>query len=342
MLDLRCLKGRAAVSHVASRSVENARNFTRDLCAEAQASSYEHAAAAQNVDGVYIATPPGVHKTHALMAIAAKKPVLVEKPFAQTGTEAREITEAAEAAGVFAMEAMWTRFQPLAGLIRDRIEAGALGELRGFDARFLAANTPDATVNLFDPGQGGGALIHRGIYPLSMAQFWLGPIVRTEALQRMGETGVDEDSVLLVEHGSGAISSLRSSLRSAGPEGAVIWGTKARLEIDGPIWRPTGVRLYPITPSGKPGGGARKLEALRESGAGLRLSRLIGRLRPSGKALKAPFKGNAYHYEAAALMDCAAKNTTEDPRMPLADSIALVELMEAVTARSDNKTGARP
>lgn len=342
VLDLRCLKGRAVVSHVASRTAGNAENFIRDLAPSARASTYEDAAAAPDVDAVYIATPPGLHKPHALMAIAAGKPVLVEKPFAQTGAEARDIADAARTKGVFCMEAMWVRFQPLAERIRAVIERGDLGEIRGFDARFLAANTPDASQSLFDATQGGGALIHRGIYPLSMAQSWLGPITRTVAMQRMGETHVDEDTVMVLEHGSGAISSLRSSLRSAGPDGAVIWGTRARLEIEGPIWRPTGARLFPVHPAGKPSGAPRKGEAFRESGAGLRLSRLLQRLRGGGKAITAPFAGNAYHYEADAVMQAVTAGRTEDPRMSLDDSIVLMDLMDETRDRTDTRTGATP
>ncbi|MEM6660606.1 MAG: Gfo/Idh/MocA family oxidoreductase [Pseudomonadota bacterium] len=342
VLDLRSLKGRAVVSHVASRDPANATRFVRDLAPEAKASTYEDAAHAPDVDAIYIATPPALHKPHALMGIAAGKPVLVEKPFAQTGAEAREIAEAARAAHVFCMEAMWTRFQPLAGEIRSRIARGDLGEIRGFNAQFLAANTPDATQSLFNAGQGGGAMIHRGIYPLSMAQFWLGPIARTVALQRMGETRVDEDTVMVLEHGSGAISTVRSSLRSAGPDGAVIWGTKARLEIDGPIWRPNSARLFPVTASGKPATAPRKGEAFRESAAGLRLSRLLQRLRGGGSAISAPFAGNAYHYEAEAVMQAVAEGQGKDPRMALDDTIALMDLMDDVRASATNKTGATP
>jgi len=342
VLDLRSLKGRAVVSHVASRDPANATRFVGDLAPGAKASSYEDAASAPDVDAIYIATPPALHKPHALMGIAAGKPVLVEKPFAQTGAEAREIAEAARAAGVFCMEAMWTRFQPLAGEIRTRIASGDLGEIRGFNAQFLAANTPDATQSLFNAAQGGGAMIHRGIYPLSMAQFWLGPIARTVALQRMGETGVDEDTVMVLEHGSGAISSLRSSLRSAGPDGAVIWGTKARLEIAGPIWRPNSARLFPIHAAGKPSGTPRKGEAFRESGAGLRLSRLLQRVRGGGTAINAPFAGNAYHYEAEAVMQAVAAGQSEDPRMTLDDSISLMDLMDEVQASPETKTGGAP
>lgn len=339
VLDLKHLGDAVSVEHVASRAPENAKRFVDTLAPDARASSYEEAATAPDVDAVYIATPPALHKPHALMAIAAGKPVLVEKPFAQSAEDAREIADAARAAGVFCMEAMWVRFQPLAAKIRASIDAGDLGDIRGFNAQFMAANAPDATNSLFDATQGGGALIHRGVYPLSMAQFWLGPIADATALQRIGDTGVDEDTVMTLAHTSGAISSLRASLRSSGPDGAVIWGTKGRLDIEGPIWRPTGARLCPVKAAGKASGKPRKFEAFRESGAGLRLSRLLQRLRPSGKRLTAPFAGNAYHYEAEAVMQAVAAGQTEEPRMALDDSIALIRQMEMANTASDNKLG---
>lgn len=52
------------------------------------------------VDAVIVATPEGEHVTPVLAAIAAGKPVLVEKPVALTLADADRVTEAALAAGV--------------------------------------------------------------------------------------------------------------------------------------------------------------------------------------------------------------------------------------------------
>ena len=114
---------------------------------------------------------------------------------------------------------------------------------------------------------------------------------------------------------------MRSTVRSGGPNGA---------------------RLIPVHPAGKPSGQPRKYEAFRESGAGLRLSRLLQTLRGGGTRIKAPFAGNGYHYEAEALIAAQAAGQGEDARMPLDDSIALIDLMEEVQAKADTKTGARP
>ena len=52
-----------------------------------------------DVDAVYGATPPSSHRHYALMAIAAGKPVYVEKPMALDHAECEDIVAAGEAAG---------------------------------------------------------------------------------------------------------------------------------------------------------------------------------------------------------------------------------------------------
>lgn len=337
VLDLRQTGGRAVAQVVASRDVANARRFAADLGVARAVADYD-AAIAADVDAVYVATPAALHETHALAAIAAGRPVLIEKPLASDAAAAARIAEAARAAGVFCMEALWTRFQPLPAAIRDRIAAGDLGEIRGLDACFSAANLPDASRCLFDPGQGGGALLHRGIYPLSLARFWLGPIVQSRPMLRRGLTGVDEDGVLLLRHKSGAISTIRCGLRSAGPEGAVIQGTRATLLVEGPIYRPTGALLVRTLPRPAATGqsGPRRLEGFRETAAGLALSRAVtrisARLGRGQDRIRAPFRGNGYHHQVEAVMRALAEGRTEAPEMPLAESLEIIQTIGAALA----------
>jgi predicted dehydrogenase len=331
VLDLRHLGGQAVAQVVASRNPDNARAFASTLGVADVAADYAAAVQGQ-VDGVYIATPPALHEAHALLAIAALKPVLIEKPIATDAAAARHIAQAAEAAGVFCMEAMWTRFQPLIGTVCAQINAGALGEIRGFEGRFMTANVPEET-SLFDPEQ-GGALMHRGIYPVSLARFLIGPVVETRSLTISTTNGVDEDTAVLLRHENGALTNLRASLRATGPDGCAIFGTKATLYLDGPIWRPTGARIRPTTPLKSGRGGPRRFEGFRESGLGLRLSGGLARTRAalgSGEiVLKSPFSGNGYHYQAQAVMQAVAEGQTKDMRMPLAESIEIMEIMDQI------------
>ncbi len=91
--------------------------------------SYEELVQDPDVDAVYIATLPNTHKADALLAIAASKHVLIEKPSALLAADAEEIYAAARAAKVFAMEAMWSRYLPQASIIRQLVSSGAIGEI---------------------------------------------------------------------------------------------------------------------------------------------------------------------------------------------------------------------
>ena len=113
LLGLRACAERTSVTVVASRNRSNAERFAADFGVPIVAASYEAAAAAPQIDALYIATPPSEHESHALAGIAAGKPVLIEKPFAMDATSAARIIEAARGKRVFCMEAMWTRFLPL-------------------------------------------------------------------------------------------------------------------------------------------------------------------------------------------------------------------------------------
>ena len=76
-----------------------------------------------------VATPHSSHHRYALEVIAAGKHVLIEKPIATNAADAQEIVDAARAAGVFAMEAMWTRYLPQTDILRQLIADGALGRI---------------------------------------------------------------------------------------------------------------------------------------------------------------------------------------------------------------------
>lgn len=335
-LGLGALGGRAEVGPIASRDPANAAAMARSLGLGRAVDSYEAAVADPAVDAVYIATPPTLHEAHAKLAIAAGKPALIEKPLAQDAAAARRIAEAAQSAGVFAMEAMWTRFQPLVTRIADRIEAGTLGELRGFHGTFLAANLPDPATSLFAPGT-GGALLHRGVYPLSLARFFLGPVEGITARGRIGTTGVDEDIVLTLTHVSGALSDIRASLRTAGANDCAIWGTAARIEVTGPVWRPTAARLVPIKAAPVTRAAPRRFEAFRESATGQRLAAGVARLKQamSGgtETFRDPCLGNGYGHEAAHLMACVAAGRTGSDIMPLAQSVEILDIVDEALAQ---------
>src|ERR1700751_4064217 len=84
------------------------------------------------IDVVNITAPNALHKEMALAAIAAGKHVYCEKPLAPLAVDAREMAEAAEAAGVRTQAGFNYLCNPMLGLAREMIAARELGYIRGY------------------------------------------------------------------------------------------------------------------------------------------------------------------------------------------------------------------
>jgi predicted dehydrogenase len=341
VLGLRRLGG-VSVTRVASGRRRNAEAFARAFSIPGVAADAEEMAGCTDVDAVYIATPPTLHAAHALPCMAAGKAVLVEKPFAVSSADAEAMAAASARHGVFCMEGMWTRFLPLLDEVRTCLAAGAIGAVRSFSGGFCAPEEPDAGRNLFRADAGGGAMLHRGIYPLSLACHLLGPPVAQEGLAALGETGVDEESVLVLRHEGGAVSTIRASLRSAGPNDCLIGGSEGMLHIHAPVYRPFRMTLIRVPDRAADSAGGiphpvSRAEALKEGGllqgAHQRLSSVAAVLRGrrSQGVLRA-YAGNGYHYEAAEVMAGVRSGERESRIMPLAESLMLVAVMERARA----------
>lgn len=306
----------------------------------ARALSVVDAVADPGVQAVYVATPASLHESHALLALDAGRAVLIEKPFAQDAASASRIADAARTAGVFCMEALWTRFMPMTQWLRTTAAAGTLGEIRAFQAEFMGSDIPDLGQPLFDPAMGGGALLHRGIYPISLALALLGPVTDLIATGRIGLTGVEEDVSIILTHRSGAISTLRASLRAGGTNGLMLSGTDASLRIDGPVFRPFRARLIRHGQrNGGSGGGQAvvgRLARWREGSTGQALNRIIS-AGPIAAMLergivRRPYNGNGYGHEAAEVALALQTGQTESLLMPLDDSIEVLRLIDCARA----------
>ncbi|SEA64142.1 Gfo/Idh/MocA family protein [Rubrimonas cliftonensis] len=329
-LGLRAAQDAAAVV-VASRDPARARAFAASLGVARAVDSYEEAVEAE-VDAVYVATPVHLRRAHAALCLARGRPALLEKPFAGAAAEAEAIATAAREAGVFCMEGMWTRFTPLARRLAALREEGALGAVRLVEGAFCVAERPDPAGSLFR-AQDGGALLHRGVYPLSLASMLMGPPVSATATATLGETGVDEDCAVLARHANGGISVSRASLRVDAPLELLAAGERATARVSAPLYRPSRMRIAKTAPRRGMGGGGGRLEKLRESGLAQGLLQRLAALRPErGATVFAPFAGNGYGHQADEVRRCVEAGLTESPVMPLAESVAIIAAMDQARA----------
>ncbi|ABW12596.1 oxidoreductase domain protein [Parafrankia sp. EAN1pec] len=136
--------------------------------------SYEELAADDGVDVVYVASPHSHHHRHTLLFLNAGRGVLCEKPFALDANQAADMVATARARGQFLMEAMWSRFLPAYVRIRELVTDGTIGTVLAVDGDFGFRLPMDPSHRLFDPAQGGGALLDLGVYPLSLTSMLLG------------------------------------------------------------------------------------------------------------------------------------------------------------------------
>jgi predicted dehydrogenase len=328
----------ARVVVVGSRSQEKALEFARGFGIPRAHASYERAVCDGDVDAFYVATPASLHREHALLCLNAGKPVLVEKPFAVTAAQARDVVDAARARSLFCMEGMWTRFLPLVRRARSMLDAGAVGDVRLLTGSFGIAERVDAQSGLFDPDLGGGALLDRGVYLISLALHFLGPAGEILSDAVIGGTGVDEDVAVTLRHRRGGLAVLHASLRTQCSNDLVIMGTRAQIRLQAPIYRPFRMTLTPVVARARDVSIRPGSEALRESrwihGALQRLSRIATPLRNRhAKELLEPYGGNGYHHEADEVMRCVSEGRIESTVMPLTESLQVMETVDAIRAQ---------
>ncbi|MFW6146371.1 MAG: Gfo/Idh/MocA family protein [Planctomycetota bacterium] len=262
--------------------------------------SYEALVAAPDVDAVYIATPHPMHHSNALLVLQGGKAVLCEKPFTVNAAQAREVVAAARAAGVFCMEAMWSRFLPSVRKATELVREGAIGEVRMIQADFgfRAAVNPEA--RLFNPALAGGGLLDVGIYPLSLAAMILGRPQAVTGFAQLGATGVDEQAAFVVRFPGDTLALCATGVRTTTPHEATILGTDGQIRLTASWWK----------------------------GSDLIVSR-GGQV----ETLPAEMLGNGYNYQADEVARCIADGRTESAVMPLDETIALIETLDQLRAQ---------
>ena len=133
--------------------------------------NYEQLASNPQVQAVYIVLPNGLHEEYVIRAAKIHKHVLCEKPMANSSAQARRMIDSCARQRVKLMIAYRQQYEPHNRALREMVNEGKLGKLRGF----LATNSQRQG----DPGQwrlngklaGGGCLPDVGLYCLNAARF---------------------------------------------------------------------------------------------------------------------------------------------------------------------------
>ncbi|EYD76897.1 GFO/IDH/MOCA family oxidoreductase [Rubellimicrobium mesophilum DSM 19309] len=220
---------RQIIAAVGSRSAGTARDFAAQHGIPRAHGSYEDLVADPGVDVVYVTTPHNLHHEHALLALNAGKPVLVEKPIALTRAQAAEMVALARSKGVFFAEALWTYFLPKFDVIEQVLESGVLGEVRSVWTEYGEYLPPSH--RLFDPKLAGGPLLDLGTYPVSLITKLMGVPGRVAGLGQPDPSGVNGQLAVVMSNAAGNIGTMATSPYGFSPTQAAIIGTEATLRF---------------------------------------------------------------------------------------------------------------
>lgn len=197
------------IEAVADIDAAAARRAAAELGAEPR--SPEAVLVADDVDLVYIATPPALHFRQARAALEAGRHVLVEKPLATTVADAEAVAALAVRRGLVCVANLVERYNPLADAVREVIRGRLLGELvHGLFVNEAADEGLAAGHWFWDRGVSGGIFVEHGVHFFDLVAYWLGAgqvvaAARAERPRAPGDGGgraVEEQVVCTCRYGA--------------------------------------------------------------------------------------------------------------------------------------------
>jgi predicted dehydrogenase len=318
--DLDLVDGAAKIA-VFSRSAETGAAFAARHGFAGYHQTFESFLADPEIDAVYVASPHVAHLDQALAAIEAGKAVVIEKPVTMTGADARRIGAAAQAKGVFAMEAMWTRFLPAVQRAKALVEAGTIGTIERVDAE-LGFETPhDPNHRLFNKALGGGVLHDLGVYPLSITQYLAGDATLISSSWTAAPRGVDLAATLTLQAGDAPVT-IRASFAATGENTVVLYGSEGTLRLDRHFLRGPSVTIWDRT-----------MRAVPPSSGSL-VAKIRNRLPFDGRTTERfDYPGNGLHFEIRSAQTAILAGATSSAINPLEDSAEVLDIVEDVLSK---------
>lgn len=289
----------ATLYAVASRNLDKAVDFQEKYGFKKAYGDYIALFEDPSVDCVYVATPHGLHYEHMMLALDYNKHILCEKAFTLNKKQAQAVLEKAKKNGCFVMEALWTRFLPTIKAVKSMVEEGIIGDIVNVEATFNFTPPKNDESRLFAPHLGGGALLDIGIYPLTLANLFLGTPSDMKSDVTYHTTGVDLASEVTLTYPNASAHLSFSFDKERLIEG-FIRGTKGMIHI--PVFN-----------------GADHAFHYDHQG------QLIQEIRH-------PHRVNGLEYEILEVMDCLKNNLLESPIMPHSETLNILGQMDQLRA----------
>ncbi|MBI2300554.1 MAG: Gfo/Idh/MocA family oxidoreductase [Armatimonadetes bacterium] len=190
------------------------------------------------LDAVLVCSPHNLHHAHASVCLAAGCHVLMEKPMTIATADAVDLAARADAAGKLLEIAYNPPWWPHTLWLKERVEAGELGEVEAVDIRWsgdirgvfgrqpLPENLPGVVPPTMFRGDveanGGGHLIDGGSHQVCEA-LWVTGLPLRDVSASMDAVPDDIRFALQMTFTNGAFGSI-SSIGDSGYPGRQVWG----------------------------------------------------------------------------------------------------------------------
>lgn len=184
-------------------------------------------------DVVYIATPHTFHYQYIKAALQAGKHVFCEKAITVNAQQFDEVQALAQKKNLILTEGFTLFHMPIYQKIQQLITAGKLGEIKLVQVNFGSLKDYNPQNRFFSKELAGGALLDIGGYATAFARLFLSQQPNNVLTTvKFFETGVDEQSGIILKNAQEQIAVISLSLRAKQPKRGVISGTKGYVEIE--------------------------------------------------------------------------------------------------------------
>lgn len=209
------VKGARLVS-ISSLHKEHAEAEARKCGAEVDA-DWKATIDRDDVDVVFVCTPPSSHAEISIAAMRSGKHVLCEKPLTRTLAEAEEMVRVSRETGKMLKCGFNHRHHPAIWEAHQRLLAGDLGRPMFARCRYGICGRPGYENEWrADPDQAaGGQFIEQGTHALDLFRWFLGDLVEVACMSSVHyftKQSMDDGGMALLRSADGATASLHTTL----------------------------------------------------------------------------------------------------------------------------------
>ena len=186
------------------RSRDKAEELAQSYAIPKVYTDYEELLADPEIDFVYVGLINSVHYEYTKKALLAGKNVILEKPFASTAAEVRELRELALSKKLYLFEAVTILHLPNFAAIKERLPQ--LGNIKAVTANYSQYSSrydrylQGEVLPAFDPESSGGALYDINIYNLNFIIGLFGAPEQVAYTANIGFNGIDTSGCVTMNY----------------------------------------------------------------------------------------------------------------------------------------------